>query len=53
MGDHRDDAAEAFAKASEGEIGDHEHSERKDGPGAVAGTRRALVGPETAGLVCV
>jgi hypothetical protein len=42
-----------FAKVSEREIGDHEHSERVDLPSAIARGRSALVGPMTAGLVGV
>lgn len=46
-------AAEGFAKVSEGEIGDHEHSERVDLASTFTRGRIALVGPMTAGLVGV
>jgi hypothetical protein len=46
-------AAEGFAKVSEWEIGDHEHSERVRAPSAVARGRSALVGPMTAELAGV
>lgn len=48
-----DGAANWIAKVSEGEIGDHEHSERLNSPSAVAGRRRAFVGPMTAELAGV
>jgi len=49
----REWAAEGFAKVGEGETGDHRYSERTRTPSAVAGKRRALVGPMTEGLVGV
>jgi hypothetical protein len=48
-----DGAAEGLAKVGDWEFGDHRFSERTIKPSAVAGHRRALVGPKTVGLVIV
>jgi hypothetical protein len=52
-GTDREGAAEGFAKVSEWEIDDHRYSERTVAPSALAGERRTLVGPMTAGIVGV